>query len=49
MLETILLIGKVLEVVQDIIDANGDRLKEEEALMKGQETLKAELDRRKFT
>ncbi|HZM26942.1 MAG TPA: hypothetical protein VFB89_06275 [Gemmatimonadales bacterium] len=42
------LVMRLLEVVSALLKANGDHVAEEEAMMIGQEVLKAELDRRKF-
>jgi len=42
------LIAKLAEVIVALIDARGDAAKEDDALMTAQETIKAEMDRRKF-
>lgn len=42
------LVGKLAEVIASLVAANGDEAKETEALMRGQEEIKAELDRRAF-
>ncbi len=42
------LIAKLAGVIADLIAADGDAAKEEEAIMRGAEEMKAELDRRKF-
>ena len=44
----IAVIVALLATVQKIIEANGDPVEEENALMEAQEKIKAELDRRKF-
>jgi hypothetical protein len=42
------LIGKFLDIVRALLEADGDDAKVEAALMDAQESIKAELDRRKF-
>ncbi len=44
----IALIGQLVGIIADLIAADGDAAKEEEALMRAAEVAKAELDRRKF-
>jgi hypothetical protein len=42
------IVFELLQVVGDLLKGAGDSAAEEEALMRAQESLKAELDRRKF-
>lgn len=43
------IIAQLGAVIVDLVNANGDAAKEQEALMRAAEATKAELDRRKFT
>jgi hypothetical protein len=47
-MEIVTLVANILAALTKLLAANGDKAKEEEALMDAQEVLKAELDRRKF-
>jgi len=48
MLPILQLVKDLLDSIASLIVANGDSVKEEDALMDAQEKIKAELDRRKF-